>query len=75
MSSEFVIKTRKGLVDLIDFKNQMNVIMQNQFADEMDMMDKIIVEVFNKHKGYQKNSPPLNSLGKMSAKLVLEKFT
>jgi hypothetical protein len=74
MRSEFLVKTKRGFLNLVEFKNEMDKIMRAQISDEMSMMDKIIVEMFDKRTGDTKTHPPLNSLGKMPASDVLKKF-
>jgi len=74
MRTEFLIKTKKGLVDLNAFKNEMNNIMSTQFQNDFKAMDKTMVEVFDKRTGDAKTHPPLKSLGRLPITDVMKKF-
>ena len=74
MRQEFLIKTPKGLVDLAEFKNEMNVSIREHVANDFRMMDDALVEVFYKRNKQAKTTPPLKSLGKLPARDVLRKF-
>lgn len=74
MRQEFLIKTPNGLVDLAEFKNEMNAAIRGHVANDLRMMDDALVEVFYKRNKQAKTTPPLKSLGKLPARDVLRKF-
>jgi hypothetical protein len=74
MRTEFLIKTQKGLVDLKEFKYEMNEAIRSHVANDLRMMDDALVEVFYKRNKQAKTTPPLKCLGKFPARDVLRKF-
>jgi hypothetical protein len=74
MRTEFLIKTQKGLIDLTEFKNEMNETIRSHVAGDFRMVDDALVEVFYKRNKQAKTTPPLKSLGKLPARDVLRKF-
>lgn len=74
MRTEFLIKTKGGMIDLKTFKEQIDDIVNEQVARDMRAMDATLVEVFYKRSKQSKQSPPLRSLGKLPAKDVIRKF-
>ncbi len=74
MRTEFLIKTQKGLIDLNEFKYEMNETIRSHVANDFRIMDDALVEVFYKRNKQAKTTPPLKSLGKLPARDVLRKF-
>ena len=74
MRTEFLIKTKNGLVDLNAFRNEMNETIRSRVLDDFRAMDDAIVEVFYKRNKQAKTTPPLKSLGKLPARDVIRKF-
>ena len=74
MRTEFLVKTKEGMIDLKDFKEQIDGIINAQVARDMRAIDDTLVEVFYKRSKQSKQSPPLRSLGKLPAADVIRKF-
>jgi hypothetical protein len=76
MKTEFLFKMpRMGLMDLQQFEREMDIIITNRVRDDFAWMDKRLVEVFDKRQSNEKAHPPLRSLGKMTPRTILQKFT
>ena len=74
MRTEFLIKTKGGMVDLNTFRKELNAELSNMVARDFSAMDAMMVEVFYKRSKQSKTSPPLRSLGKLPASDVIRKF-
>lgn len=75
MKSEFFIKLPKvGIVDLIKFENEMDNIIANKVNKDFKDIDNMMIEIYSRNHTNDKNHPPLTSLGKMSVKMIREKF-
>ena len=74
MKTEFLIKTKSGMVDLNTFRKELDAELNAQVARDFRAMDAMMVEVFYKRSKQSKTSPPLRSLGKLPASDVIRKF-
>ena len=75
MRNEFLFRFPRGkLIGLIELERQMNNRMRSQFQDDMDFMDRRMVEVFDNRQNDEKSKPPLKSIGRMPVSTALQKF-
>lgn len=75
MSDEFLYRWpgARHLMSLIELEKRMDQIMGDQFKHDCDMMDKIMVEVYDT-KILRRHNTETATLGKMSVASVVQKF-
>jgi len=65
---------RKNLIDLSELEKRMDKIIGEQIVHDNDMMNKIMVEVYDAYILRRSSSPESATLGKMSVASAVQKF-